>query len=306
MTRHFLAVDDLGPCDVERVLDLADDPDPPKVLASRTVALLFEKPSLRTRNATEVAVFQLGGHPLTLRGEEVGLATREPLPDVARVLSRYHAAIGARVFEHRKLEELVTGSSVPVVNLLSDDGHPCQAMADAFTLRRRFGRLEGLTIAYVGDFNNVARSLCLVAALSGMAVRVASPPGYGPTPADVDRIRTLGGELLVTARPQDAVAGADAVYTDVWASMGKEEEAEERRRAFEGFTVDTTLMGGASQHAVFLHCLPAHRGEEVTGDVIEGPRSLVWEQAENRLPATRGLLLWLLGPQSPRVGPAGD
>jgi ornithine carbamoyltransferase len=306
MTRHFLEVDDLGAGDVERVLDLAEDPDPPKVLASRSVALLFEKPSLRTRSATEVAVFQLGGHPLTLRSEEVGLATREPLPDVARVLSRYHAAIGARVFEHRKLEELATGSSVPVVNLLSDDGHPCQALADAVTLRRHFGRLHGLTIVYVGDFNNVARSLSLVAALSGMAMHVASPPGYGPTPADVERIGALGGTLLAATRPHDAVAGADVVYTDVWASMGKEEEAEERRLAFEGFTVDATLMRAASQHAVFLHCLPAHRGEEVTADVIDGPRSLVWEQAESRLAATRGLLLWLLDPKPAGPGRAGD
>jgi ornithine carbamoyltransferase len=292
--RHLLEVDDLAASELGRVLDLAEDQAPPKVLGGRTVALIFEKPSLRTRNATEVAVFQLGGHPVSLRGEEVGPSTREPMGDVARVLSGYHAAIGARVFEHAKLTELASGSSVPVVNLLSDDAHPCQALADLLTLRRRFGALAGLTVTYVGDFNNVSRSLALAAAMTGMMLRLACPPGYGPTPADLERASAAGAAPEVVPDLREAVSGVDAVYTDVWASMGREQEAEQRRLAFAGYTVDETLMAAAAPHAVFLHCLPAHRGEEVAAAVVDGPASLVWQQAHNRLHATRGLLIWLL------------
>ncbi len=295
MTRHFLEVDDLTPAELGRVVELAGEEEPPAVLGGRGVALLFEKPSLRTRNATEIAVFQLGGHPLTLRAEEVGLAEREPVGDVARVLSRYHAAIAARVFEHHKLQELAASSSVPVINLLSDDAHPCQALADVLTLHHHFGRLAGLELAYVGDFNNVARSLAVAAASTGIKLRVASPAGFGPTPVDLARLDGLGGPPALTSNPREAVDGADAVYTDVWTSMGQEAEAAQRLRAFEGFTVDEPLMRAAAGHAVFLHCLPAHRGQEVAAEVVDGPASLVWQQAENRLHATRGLLLWLLG-----------
>jgi ornithine carbamoyltransferase len=295
VTRHFLEVDDLSPAELAEVLELAAETEPAKVLDGRAVALLFEKPSLRTRNATEVAVFELGGHPLTLRGEEVGLGEREPVADVARVLSRYHAAICARVFEHAKLEDLAASASVPVVNLLSDDSHPCQALADLLTLRQQFGRLDGLEIAYVGDYNNVSRSLAIAAAMTGIGVRLACPPGYGPDAADLDRLKLAGLDPLVTNRPAEAVAGADAVYTDVWTSMGQEQESTARRQAFEGFIVDTELMAGAAERAVFLHCLPAHRGEEVAGDVVDGRQSVVWQQAENRLHAVRGLFLWLFG-----------
>jgi ornithine carbamoyltransferase len=295
MSRHFLEIDDLSADELATVLDLAQEQHPPRVLEGRGVALLFEKPSLRTRNATEVAVFELGGHPLTLRGEEVGLADREPVADVARVLSRYHAAICARVFEHHKLEELAAASSVPVVNLLSDDSHPCQAVADLLTLHQHFGKLEGLTLAYVGDYNNVSRSLALAGALTGIEIRLGCPPGYGPADADIDRLRMLGGEPVVTSRPEEAVDGADAVYTDVWTSMGQEGESTERRKAFEGFMVTSDLMTHAASHAVFLHCLPAHRGEEVAADVVDSRQSIVWQQAENRLHAARGLFLWLFG-----------
>jgi ornithine carbamoyltransferase len=295
VTRHFLEIDDLTPDELTQVLDLAAERNPAKVLDGRGVALIFEKPSLRTRNATEIAVFELGGHPLTLRGEEVGLAEREPVPDVAKVLSRYHAAICARVFEHSKLEELAAASSVPVVNLLSDDSHPCQAVADLLTLHQHFGKLEGLEIAYVGDYNNVSRSLALAAAMTGVGVRLACPPGYGPSDADLDRIRLLGLDPVVTNRPHEAVDGADAVYTDVWTSMGQEAEQKARLQAFEGFMVDDDLMTSAASHAVFLHCLPAHRGEEVAGSVVDGRQSVVWQQAENRLHAVRGLFLWLFG-----------
>ena len=295
MTRHFLEVDDLTAEELAQVLDLATDSAPARVLDGRGVALLFEKPSLRTRNSTEIAVFELGGHPLTMHADEVGLGRREPVPDVARVLSRYHAAICARVFEHSKLEELAASASVPVVNLLSDDAHPCQALADLLTLRQHFGRLDGLELAYVGDYNNVSQSLALAAAMSGVGVRLACPPGYGPTDARLDRLKLQGLEPLVTARPAEAVAGADVVYTDVWTSMGQEDEAAARRQAFEGFIVDEDLMAGAAERAVFLHCLPAHRGEEVAGAVVDGRQSAVWQQAENRLHAMRGLFLWLFG-----------
>jgi len=295
VTRHFLEVDDLSVAELGEVLDLAAETHPEKVLEGRGVALIFEKPSLRTRNATEIAVFELGGHPLTLRGEEVGLAEREPVADVARVLSRYHAAICARVFEHSKLEELAASSSVPIVNLLSDDSHPCQALADLLTLRQHFGKLDGLEIAYVGDYNNVSRSLAIAAAMTGIGVRLACPPGYGPTDADLDRLRLVGPPPMVTNRPDEAVAGVSAVYTDVWTSMGQEAESAKRRQAFEGFMVDPALMDAAGGDAIFLHCLPAHRGEEVAGEVVDGRQSVVWQQAENRLHAVRGLFLWLFG-----------
>lgn len=294
--RHFLEVDDLAPAELARVLDLAERPDPVPVLAGRGVALLFEKPSLRTRAATEMAVVQLGGHPVSLRGEEVDLDRREPATDAARVLGRYHAAIGARVFDHARLEAMAAVAGVPVVNLLSDRSHPAQALADLLTLRRRWGALAGHRLAWVGDANNVCRSLVLGAAMSGMEVAVATPPGYAPDPGTLARAAALGIEVLVTTRPEEAVAGADAVATDVWASMGQEAEAAARRRAFEGFGVDEALMAGAAPQAAFLHCLPAHRGEEVAAAVVDGPHSVVWDQAENRMHAMRGLLWFLLDP----------
>ena len=293
--RHFLEVDDLTPEELGHVLDLAERSDPEPVLAGRGVALLFEKPSLRTRNATEMAVVQLGGHPLSLKGDEVGLSAREPARDVIRVLAGYHAAVAARVFDHGVLEEMISFSDVPVINLLSDRAHPCQALADVLTLRQHYGRLDGLRVAYIGDFNNVARSLGIACAMTGASYAVGCPPDFAPTAADVDHIASLGGTIDVSARPHDAVAGADAVYTDVWTSMGQEAEAGHRQRAFEGFTVGTEVMRHAAEKAVFLHCLPAHRGEEVADEVVESERSLVWQQAHNRMHAVRGLLLWMFG-----------
>jgi ornithine carbamoyltransferase len=295
--RNFLEVDDLSADDLIAVLDLAEVRDPPPVLAGRGAGLVFEKPSARTRNSMEMAVVQLGGHPVSMRGEEVGLDTRETAEDVARTLSCYHAVIGARVFEHAKVERLAAAAPVPVVNLLSDASHPCQALADLLTLRQRLDKLEGRTIAYLGDFNNVARSLSIGAALTRMAIRLGCPPQFGPTDADLDHLRALGADVFVTTRAEEAADGADAVYTDVWTSMGQEAESEARRLAFEGFTVDERVMARAAQDVVFLHCLPAHRGEEVAASVVDGPRSAVWQQAENRMHAQRGLLLWLLGEQ---------
>ena len=293
--RHLLEVDDLAPDELTAVLDLAERADPPAVLAGRGAALLFEKPSLRTRNATEMAVVQLGGHPVSLRAEEVDVDVREPAADAARVLSRYHAVIGARVFEHAKLERMAEAATVPVVNLLSDDSHPCQALADLLTLRQQWGGLAGRRVAYVGDGNNVCRSLVLAAALAGVEARVATPPGFALPAESVERARAIGGTVTVAGAPEEAVAGADAVYTDVWASMGQEDEAERRRLAFAGYTVDEHLMAHAADGAVFLHCLPAHRGEEVSAGVLDSPASVVWQQAENRMHAMRGLLLFLLG-----------
>lgn len=288
---HFLEVSDLGAEGLGAVLDLAGWADPPSVLAGRSVGLLFEKPSLRTRVSMEIAVVELGGHPISLRDAEVGVDSREPMEDVGRVLSSYCAAIGARVFEHDHVSRLAAASAVPVVNLLSDAAHPCQILADLLTLRRRFGHLDGLKVAWVGDGNNVCRSLMAGAALAGVDLRVATPSGYEP-PGGAGGV---GGASLVTNDPSEAVAGAHAVYTDVWASMGQEDDAARRRADFAGFTVDAGLMSGAAPDAVFLHCLPAHRGEEVAAGVVDGPASVVWEQAANRLPAQRGLLLWLMG-----------
>ena len=291
--RHFLEVDDLSPDELAEVLDRSERPDPPAVLDKRGVALLFEKPSARTRNSCEVAVAQLGGHPVTLRGEEVGLDQRETVEDLTRTLAGYHAVIGARVFDHAMLERMVAVSPVPVINLLSDRSHPLQALADLLTIRQRVGHLEGTTIAYVGDANNVCRSLALGAALAGAAVRVAAPPGYQPDHDLVARVGELGGSLEVIERPVDAAKGADVVCTDVWVSMGQHAEVEARRAAFAGYIVDESVMAAAAPEAIFLHGLPAHRGEEVAAEVIDGRASAVWQQAENRMHTTRGLLWWL-------------
>jgi ornithine carbamoyltransferase len=292
--RHFLEIDDISPAELDEVLRRADSPTGAHSLAGRTVGLYFEKPSLRTRHSCEVAVVQLGGHPVTFRRDEVGSGEREPVADIARVLSGYHAALGGRVFHHGLLEDLAAAATIPVVNLLSDRGHPCQALADLLTMRQRLGDLGGATMAWVGDFNNVARSLALGATMCGMKVHLACPPGYGPTGADIDRLRALGGEPIVSSRPHEAVAGAAAVHTDVWASMGQEGEAEARARAFEGLRVDDRVMAAAAPDAIFMHCLPAHRGEEVTASVVDGRQSVVFAQAHNRLHSVRGLLSWLI------------
>jgi ornithine carbamoyltransferase len=292
--RHFLEIDDLTPAELDDVLRRAATPPADQPLAGRTVGLYFEKPSLRTRHSCEVAVVQLGGHPVTFRRDEVGSGEREPVADIARVLSGYHAALGGRVFDHALLEELAGAATIPVVNLLSDRGHPCQALADLLTMRQSLGELAGATMAFVGDYNNVARSLALGATMAGMKVHLACPPGYGPGDEDLDRLTALGGEPTVTNRPDEAVAGASAVHTDVWASMGQEAQASERTRAFEGFQVDDRVMAAAAPGAVFMHCLPAHRGEEVAASVVDGAQSVVFAQAHNRLHSVRGLLSWLL------------
>ncbi len=306
-TRHVLDVDDLGPDGLEEVLAAArrDPATLPRTLVGRGVALVFEKPSARTRNSSEMAVVALGGHPVYIQGAEVGIDTRESAEDVARTLACFHRVLCARVMDHGSLERMrdaldAAGVAVPVVNLLSDRAHPCQALADLLTLGQVFGDSVGdRPVAYVGDANNVWRSLALAAALAGIPTRVASPPGYQPSTEDLALVRSLGGDLLVTDDPAEAADGACALYTDVWTSMGQEEERRARLAAFEGFTVDAALLGRAAPDAVVLHCLPAHRGEEISAEVVDGPRSVVWQQAANRMHAMRGLLAWVTAEEGP-------
>ncbi len=301
MTRHMLKISDLSAAELGEVLDRSS-PDGlaerDQVLAGRGVALVFEHPSARTRNACEMAVVQLGGHPVTIRGEELGIDRRETAEDVARTLACYHAVIAARVERHETLERMVgaldgAGEGVPVVNLLSDEEHPLQAIADVLTVAQHFGEVQGRVIAYVGDANNVCRSLVGAASALGAQVRVASPPGYGLDDAGGAE-DPAGWRVDKLTSPEEAVSGADVIYTDVWVSMGQDEESQARRRAFAGYSVDAAMVAKAAKHAVVMHCLPAHRGEEITAEVLEGPQSIVWQQAANRMHATRGLLEFLM------------
>ena len=291
---HFLELDDVDESGLQRLLDLCDPAAAQPILAGKGVALIFEKPSNRTRNAGEMAVVGLGGHPISIRGDEIGLGVRETAEDVIRVLARYHAIVGARVFDHANLEAMAATDAVPVVNLLSDRAHPSQIVADLLTLRQRWGKFDGRSLAWVGDGNNVARSLVIGSALAGLELRLACPPGHYVDPVAVDAARALGATIVETDHPAEAVAGADAVYTDVWVSMGQESETNERVDAFANFTVDESLMAGTAPGALFLHCLPAHRGMEVDDAVIEGPASVVWQQAGNRMHALRAIFQLLL------------
>ncbi len=264
-------------------------------LAGRTLALIFEKPSLRTRVTFEVAMVQLGGAAVYLSAQEIGMGKRESVPDIARNLSRWVDGIAARVFAHRTLEELARHATVPVINALSDFEHPCQAMADLFTLWERGIELKGLELAWIGDGNNVLNSLLFLSALTGVRVRAACPPGYEPTPGVLEACRALGGEVRVTTDAREAAEGAHVLYTDVWISMGQEAEREKRLEAFQRYQVNDTLLRFASPQALVMHCLPAHRGEEVTDAVLDGPRSIVLDQAENRLHIQKGIVLHLSG-----------
>lgn len=298
MTRHFLSVADLSSADVIALLDtangFADARVPSDVLAGRSVGMIFEKSSTRTRISFEVAIAELGGTPLVLNAMELQLGRGETVEDTARVLSRYLHAIVVRTFGHDRLETLASAGSIPVVNALSDHEHPCQALADLLTIRRHFGSLEGVTVAYIGDGNNVAHSLMLAGAIVGMSVRIGAPAGYEPAASVVAQARALGGDLLITTDPAEAATGADVLYTDVWASMGQEDEAQKRRDAFAGFEVNDDLVARAADRAIVMHCLPAHRGEEISASVLEGPRAVVWDQAENRLHTQKAVLTWLL------------
>ena len=268
---------------------------PYRPLRGRTLAMVFQKPSNRTRVSFEVGMYQLGGHALSLSPQEIQMGKRETPSDTGRVLARYIDAIMVRTFDHEELEELAGAADVPVVNGLSDAHHPCQALADLLTVREEFGTLEGVKIAYVGDGNNVAHSLAIACALTGAELAIAHPEGHGPDPKVIETAGRLGAAPLLTEDPGEAASGARVVYTDVWASMGQEAEAEDRKKEFGPFQVNEELMGLAAEDAIFLHCLPAHRDEEVTAGVIDGPESRVFDQAENRLHAQKALLYLLLG-----------
>jgi ornithine carbamoyltransferase len=291
--RHFLVDDDLSPDELERILDDADrrkkDRLADPVLDGGSVALVFEKPSTRTRLSFEVGVAELGGHPIVVDASTTQLGRGETLEDTAMVMSRYCRAIVIRTFGQDRIERLAAASSIPVVNALTDYAHPCQALADLQTIRERRGGLSGLTLTYVGDGNNVA---------AGMRVRVASPRGYEPIGQVVRRANQIGeetgGAAVVTNDPMEAVRGADVLYTDVWASMGQENEAQSRNLVFQSFQLDDRMVEAAHKDVVVLHCLPAHRGEEIAASVIDGPHSAVWDQAENRLHAQKALLAFLL------------
>lgn len=343
--RHFLKLDDFSPAELLEILELSCQPDLPKLLAGQGVALIFEKPSARTRHSMEMATVQLGGHPSITRPDEIQLGVREDIADVARTFGGYHAMVGLRVFAHQTLDDFAAASPVPIINLLSDRCHPLQALADVLTMIQQWGNqqhggkqrgsaspstpetpsipetLAGRSVAYVGDPNNVARSLALACAKLGMEFRFSCPEGYSFSPEDEAVIQsatqtsgatqpsgatqTSGATQASGATqpnaasfwgspdPKEAVAQADVVYTDVWASMGQEDEAAQRRADFAGYTVTDELMELAAPGAIFLHCLPAHRGEEVSEQVLEGDQSQVWRQAENRMHTARGLLAWL-------------
>jgi ornithine carbamoyltransferase len=305
--RDFVSFGDLDRSAVERVFARAIElkteylatgvhADPP--LRGRSLAMLFEHPSLRTRVTFEAGMTQLGGHGIYLAAGDVGLGQRETVGDVAHNLERFVEGIMARMTAHDVVEQLAVEAAIPVINALTLREHPCQALADLLTAQERFGRLEGLTLAYVGDGNNVAHSLLTGCALAGMNVRVATPPGYEPISQIVKRAEeiaaTSGARVTVTTDAAAAADGADVLYTDVWASMGQEGEADERKLIFAPYQVNAALVARAAPTAIVMHCLPAHRGEEITDDVIEGPQSVVWEQAENRLHAQKALLEWLL------------
>ena len=340
--RHFLEVDDLTAAELRTVLALASAgpssvapgsaaspaagaPTATMPLAGQGVALVFEKASNRTRNSMEMAVVQLGGHPVYIRGEEVGIGTRESAEDVVRTLAGYHALVAARVFDHASLERMAACDVAPVINMLSDQAHPMQALADLLTITQHFGLAGGqppneppagelsageppLRVAFIGDANNVWRSLAIGCSMLGISSAIATPAGYEPKPGDLERIAAVGAAAAgatgaagtaagvavhATTDPTEAVKGAHVVYTDVWTSMGQENEATQRSQDFQDYQVNEELMSHARADSVFMHCLPAYRGEEVSAGVIDGPSSLVWQQAENRMHAARGLLAFM-------------
>jgi len=301
--RHFLTLDDLGPQGLRSLLDLTArlKRDPAAFrgrLAGGRLGMIFHKPSTRTRVSFESAAWTLGMLPSVLRADELQLGRGETVADTARTLSLYLDAIVIRTFAQAVVDELAADASVPVINALTNEHHPCQALADVMTLEEEFGTLAGLQVAFVGDGDNVCVSLIQAAALGGFELRVATPPGYEPDAVIVEAARaratTTSGAIVLTHDPAEAVAGADAIYADVWTSMGKEAEGDARRHAFAGYRVDGTLMARASQAAIFLHCLPAHRGEEVTDEVIDGAASRVWPQAANRMHTETALLYAVL------------
>jgi len=296
--RHFLDITDLTARDLNTVMDLAqaDISMLGSPLAGKGVALIFEKPSNRTRQSMEMAVVQLGGHPIFTRGEEVGFDQRETVEDVTRIMAGYHHVVAARVFAHSVLQRMAAVSSVPIINMLSEQSHPLQALADVLTMRQELGDLRQKTVAWIGDYNNVARSLVEACALEGMNIRLGCPVGYGASNSELTRIADLGAASINQFESaKTAATGAHAVHTDVFVSMGQEAETAKRLVDFKDFCIDANVMSVATKDAIFMHCLPAHRGVEVAGEVIDGSQSRIVTQAHNRMHAARGLLAHLMG-----------
>jgi ornithine carbamoyltransferase len=293
MTRHLLDICSLSVQELHDIISLSTSPNN-KPLAGEGVALIFEKPSNRTRHSMEMAVYQLGGHPVYTRGEEVGLDERESVEDVTRIMAGYHAVIAARVFKHSFVERMAAVSDVPIINMLSDKSHPLQALADVITMQEHCGPVRDLTVAYVGDYNNVARSLGEAVCMMGGTYSLGCPSAYDADEDELERLAALGGVVRQSPDPKVAMAGADVVHTDTWISMGQEEESAMRRKIFSKYCVDSSLMNLAAPDAKFMHCMPAHRGEEVSADVFDGPNSLVIQQGHHRLTAARGALKWVM------------
>lgn len=291
--RHLLDIAGLTQSDVRSMLTLCRTQSRP--LQGAGVALIFEKPSNRTRHSMEMAVVRLGGHPVYTRGEEIGFDQREPVEDVVRILGGYHAVIAARVFDHAVLQRMVAVSEVPIVNMLSDQSHPLQALADVVTMEEAVGPVDTLSVSWVGDYNNVARSLAEIVCLLGGSMRIGGPDGHRPDTAEVQRLMSLGGALTVHDNALETVAGADVVHTDTWISMGQETEAEQRRSNFAQWSVDSRLMASAAHGVHFMHCMPVHRGEEVTAEVMDSSMSLAIRQGHHRLTAALGALRWVMG-----------
>ena len=303
MAKHLLTLDSLGSEGIRRVLDLAVQAKKVKgmtreALPGGKVGLIFDTPSLRTRVSFEAAIWGLGMLPITLRSDEIQIGGRESVPDSARILSGYLSAVAIRTFEQSKVEDLARYATIPIINALTDDHHPCQALADVMTLQEEFGSFAGLRVAFVGDGNNVCHSLIQAAGWLGFTLAISTPEGYEPKTEIVEaarvNCRVNGGGIELGHEPRAAVGGADAVYTDIWASMGQEQERAERARLFGEYRVDAALMALAAPRAIFLHCLPAHRGDEVTDEVMDGPQSRVWDEAENRWYTEQALLYLLI------------
>jgi ornithine carbamoyltransferase len=293
MTRHLVDIASLSALELRHILKLSVGAHEAP-LSGKGVALIFEKPSNRTRHSMEMAVVQLGGHPIYTRGEEIGLDVRESVEDVTRILAGYHSVIAARVFRHSFIERMVAVSEVPVINMLSDASHPLQALADILTMEEMVGPVSGLTVAWIGDYNNVARSLAEAVCLLGGTMSLGCPSAYDADDDELARLASLGGTVRQSASPQEAITGAHVVHTDTWISMGQEEESAMRRKIFSKYCVDSSLMNLAAPDAKFMHCMPAHRGEEVSADVFDGPNSVVIQQGHHRLTAARGALKWVM------------
>ncbi|MDH5542891.1 MAG: ornithine carbamoyltransferase [Nitrospinota bacterium] len=302
MPKDFLTIESCSTASVRKLLEntlvMKKDRYGDTSLAGKTIAIIFSKSSTRTRMGFEIGMQQLGGYASFLSHRDIQLGRGETLADTAKVMSRYVDGLVVRTFAHSEIEELAREATIPVINALTDDYHPCQAIADFTTILEKKGKLEGIKLAYIGDSNNVANSLIIAGAKLGVDINIASPDGYKPDKKLVARAETInktsGGKLMITSRPAEAADGADVIYTDVWASMGQEEESEKRKAAFSGFTVDDKLLAKGKPDCIVMHCLPAHRGEEISASVIDGPNSVVWDQAENKLHAQKAVLKMVL------------